>query len=162
MAEPLELALLGPPQLHRAGQPLGRFRSAKAYALLYYLAVTRRAQPRTVLAGLFRGDVDEYYARRNFNRTLSDLTHFVGAHLVIERQTVAFARNQSYWLDVEVLESAGAQSPTRQNIMTLAAAADLYRGEFLEGFYVQEAPEFEQWVLIARLIHFAALAFGGM
>lgn len=35
-------------------------------------------------------------------------------------------------------------------------------GNFLGGFYVQETPEFEQWVLIARLIHFAALAFGGM
>ena len=52
MAEPLELTLLGPPELHRAGQPLGRLRSAKAYALLYYLAVTRRTQPRAVLADL--------------------------------------------------------------------------------------------------------------
>src|SRR5215212_2372167 len=106
MAEQLELALLGNPELKLAGQPLPRFRSVKVYALLYYLAVTRRTQPRTVLAGLFWGDVDEYYARRNLNRTLSDLTHCVGAHLLIERQTVAFARHQPYWLDVELLENA--------------------------------------------------------
>src|SRR4051812_37849271 len=103
MAEQLALALLGHPELHRAGQPLAGFRSAKTYALLYYLAVTRRAQPRTVLAGLFWGDVDEYYARRNFNRTLSDLTHFVGEHLLVERQTVTFAQDQPYSLDVEIL-----------------------------------------------------------
>ncbi|MCX6047089.1 MAG: BTAD domain-containing putative transcriptional regulator [Chloroflexi bacterium] len=150
MAGPLELALLGPPQLHQAGQPLGRFRSAKTYALLYYLAVTRRPQPRTVLAGLFWGDVDEYYARRNFNRTLSDLAHFVGAHLVIERQTVALALHQPYWLDVALLETAAATAPTAQTIAALATAAALYRGEFLEGFYVQEAPAFEQWVLNER------------
>ena len=116
MAEKLELALLGNPELHRAGQRLGKFRSAKAYALLYYLAVTRRAQPRTVLAGLFWGDVDEYYARRNFNRTLSDLTQFVGDHLVIERQAVAFAHSQPYWLDVEVLENAATTQPAAQTV----------------------------------------------
>ena len=150
MPETLALALLGNPELKLAGQSLPRFRSAKVYALLYYLAVTRRTQPRTVLAGLFWGEVDEYYARRNLNRTLSDLTHFVGEHLVIERQTVAFAHDQPYWLDVEILETAATTVPTAQTLATLVAAADLYRGEFLEGFYVQEAPEFEQWVLNER------------
>lgn len=150
MADQLELALLGNPELHLAGQPLGRFRSAKAYALLYYLAVTRRAQPRTVLAGLFWGDVDEYYARRNFNRTLSDVTQFVGDHLVVERQSVAFNHSQPYWLDVALLETASTTAPTAQNVATLAAAANLYRADFLDGFYVQEAPEFEQWVLRER------------
>ncbi|MCE7988371.1 MAG: hypothetical protein DYG89_45005 [Caldilinea sp. CFX5] len=150
MAETLELALLGNPELRLAGQPLARFRSAKVYALLYYLAVTRRTQPRTVLAGLFWGDVDEYYARRNLNRTLSDLSQFVGDHLVVERQSLAFARHQPYWLDVEVLEAAMTTPPTAQTITTLAAAADLYRGDFLDGFYVQDAPEFEQWVLTER------------
>lgn len=150
MAEKLELALLGTPELQRAGQPLGKFRSAKVYALLYYLAVTRRTQPRSVLAGLFWGDIDEYYARRNFNRTLSDLAQFVADQLVIERQSVAFARSQPYWLDVEELENAAAAQPTLHNVAALASAADLYRSDFLDGFYVQDAPEFEQWVLAER------------
>ena len=80
MAEKLDLALLGNPELRLAGQPLARFRSTKVYALLYYLAVTRRTQPRTVLAGLFWGDIDDYYARRNLNRTLSDLTQLEGRY----------------------------------------------------------------------------------
>ncbi|MEZ4864229.1 MAG: tetratricopeptide repeat protein [Caldilineaceae bacterium] len=147
MAEILELALLGAPELHLAGQPLARLRSVKTYALLYYLAVTRRAQPRTVLAGLFWGGVDEYYARRNLNRTLSDLMRYVGDHLLVDRQSLAFARNQPYRLDVEVLEEATKTPPTAQSLPGLTAAADLYRGDFLDGFDVQDAPEFEQWVL---------------
>ncbi len=150
MADMLELALLGNPELHLAGQPLGRLRSAKAYGLFYYLAVTRRAQPRSVLAGLFWGDGDDTYARRNFNRTLSDLNQFVGDHLVVERQAVAFAHSQPHWLDVAVLETAAMTIPTAQNVATLTAAAGLYRADFLDGFYVQEAPEFEQWVLRER------------
>lgn len=78
------------------------------------------------------------------------MTQFVGDHLVSERQTVAFARQPPYWLDVEELEKATATTPTAHNVAALAAAADLYRGDFLEGFYVQEAPEFEQWVLTER------------
>ncbi len=150
MNETFELALLGNPELRLAGQFLTKLRSAKAYALLYYLAVTRRTQPRTVLAGLFWGDVDEYYARRNLNRTLSDLTKVIGDHLVVERHSLAFARNQSYWLDVEALEAAATTTPTHENVARLAATADLYRGDFLNGFYVQDAPEFEQWVLNER------------
>ncbi|MDQ3250445.1 MAG: tetratricopeptide repeat protein [Chloroflexota bacterium] len=150
MAEKLALTLLGHPELHLAGQPLAKFRSAKAYALLYYLAVSRRTQPRTVLAGLFWGDVGDYYARRNLNRTLSNLTQLVGDHLEIARQSLAFARSQPYWLDVEALEAAATMLPTGQNVAALAAAADGYRGDFLAGFYVQDAPEFEQWVLTER------------
>ncbi len=150
MTKLLELTLLGNPEIRLAGQSLARLRSAKAYALLYYLAVTRRTQPRTVLAGLFWGDVDEYYARRNLNRTLSDLTKVIGDHLVVERHTLVFARSQNYRLDVEMLEAASMQQPTPQNVAQLLAAAELYRGDFLEGFYVQDAPEFEQWVLTER------------
>lgn len=150
MAETVELRLLGNPEVRVAGQPLARLRSVKSYALLYYLAMTRRAQARTVLAGLFWGDVDEYYARRNFNRTLSDLSQFVGDHLVIERQSVAFAHHPSHWLDAALLESAATTLPTAQTVTTLADAVTLYRGDFLDGFYVPDAPEFEQWVLTER------------
>lgn len=151
MATTLELKLLGNPELSLAGQPLARLRSAKVYALLYYLAVTRSAQPRTVLAGLFWGDVDDYYARRNLNRTLSDLTKALGDYLIVERQSLALARSQPYWLDVEALEDAASAQPTADNIATLVAAANLYRGDFLAGFYIQDAPEFEQWVLTQRI-----------
>ncbi|MEZ4681012.1 MAG: bacterial transcriptional activator domain-containing protein [Caldilineaceae bacterium] len=150
MVEPLTLELLGTPTVQMAGHPLPRLRSAKSYALLYYLAVTRRTQPRTVLAGLFWGDVDEYYARRNLNRTLSDLTQHVGDHLLVDRQSLAFAQEQPYRLDVAMLEAATQRQPTAQTVPELTAAIERYRGDFLEGFYVQDAPEFEQWVLLER------------
>ncbi|MEZ4662834.1 MAG: BTAD domain-containing putative transcriptional regulator [Caldilineaceae bacterium] len=150
MAETLELTLLGNPELRLSGRPLAKFRSAKVYALLYYLAVTRRAQPRSLLAGLFWGDVDEYYARRNLNRTLSDLTKTLGDHLMVERQSLALARSQPYWLDVEMLESAVSTPPTAANVATLAAAANLYRSDFLAGFQVHDAPDFAQWVANER------------
>src|SRR4029453_10047444 len=85
----LELTLLGSPDVRLDGQPLTGFRSVKAQALLYYLAVSGRGQSRSVLAGLFWGEMDEHYARRNLNRTLSNLTQLVGEHLTITRQLLA-------------------------------------------------------------------------
>ena len=77
----LELKLLGSPEVWLDGQAVTGFRSSKARALLYYLAVLGRAQPRSVLAGLFWGGVAENHARRSLTMTLSNLRQLVGGHL---------------------------------------------------------------------------------
>lgn len=59
MGAKLELALLGPPQIRLAGDPLTGFKTRKAQALLFYLAVTGHAHSRTSLAGLLWGDMPE-------------------------------------------------------------------------------------------------------
>jgi DNA-binding SARP family transcriptional activator/predicted ATPase len=146
----LELKLLGSPEVWLDGQAVTGFRSGKARALLYYLAVSGRAQPRSVLAGLFWGGVAENHARRSLTMTLSNLRQLVGGHLDIARETVTFDLNSPYWLDVAVFEAGVAAAPGGQNIDQLKQAITLYRGDFLEGFYLQDAPEFEQWVLVER------------
>jgi DNA-binding SARP family transcriptional activator/predicted ATPase len=142
----LELNLLGSPEVWLDGQAVQGFRSAKARALLYYLAATGRAQPRSVLAGLFWGSVAENHARRSLTMTLSNLRQLMGHYLDISREAVALDPGSPYWLDVAVFE-AGVQGHT---IDGLKQAIDLYRGDFLEGFYLHDAPEFEQWMLIER------------
>ena len=150
MTQRLELALLGSPEVRWGGKPVTGFRSAKAQALLYYLAATGRPQPRSTLAGFFWADVGDYYARRNLNRTLSNLTQLVGDHLVKGRETLAFDRNQPYWLDSEIFDNAINTASTTDDAGPLQGALELYRGEFLAGFYIHDAPEFEQWVLAER------------
>ena len=97
MTNLLELALLGNPEVRLAGQPLARLRSAKVYALLYYLAMTRRTQPRTVLAGLFWGDVDEHDRQTN-----DDAVSFGGRLLsaYVDRS------NTRFWIITEADRSA--------------------------------------------------------
>jgi len=55
----LQLTLFGSPEARRHGQPVTGFRTSKAQALLYYLAVTGRAHTRATLAGLLWGDQPE-------------------------------------------------------------------------------------------------------
>src|SRR5262245_60871179 len=122
----LEFTLLGSPDVRLGGEPLTGFRSAKAQALLYYLAVSEHGQSRMGLADLFWGQMGEHYARRNLNRTLSNLTQLVGDYLTVTRQLLALDRSQPYCLDVEALERAVTSAATGGAPGPLADALNLY------------------------------------
>ncbi len=150
----LKLALLGKLDIRLDGEPVTGLTSAKAQALLCYLAVTGRPHFRPTLAGLLWSDMPEANARTNLRRELSSLRRTVRAHLIITRQEVAFNRDAPYWLDVEVFESSAGHAPQSarhlEGIERLREAVELYRGDFLEGFYVRDAPAFEEWVLVQQ------------
>lgn len=97
----LEMYLLGAPQWLLDGAPVKGFVTRKAEALLSYLVINRYAHQRSALAALFWPEMAEEHAQNNLRRTLSNLRTLVGSHLLIDRQTVAFARQAPYWLDVE-------------------------------------------------------------
>ena len=160
MTRLLELTLFGSPVVRYNGQPVTGFRSSKAQALLYYLAVTGRPHTRPTLAGLLWGDQPEAAARASLSKCLSNLRDLVGDAVLVERQTVVFNRNQPYHLDTEGFLAGMSQPPTPEALSTWQAALALYRGDFLEGFYVREAPDFEQWVLIQRVHYREAVVQG--
>ncbi|MEZ4731002.1 MAG: BTAD domain-containing putative transcriptional regulator [Caldilineaceae bacterium] len=160
MPNPLQLTLFGSPEVRFNGQTVTGFRSSKAQALLYYLAVTGRPHTRPTLAGLFWGDQPEAAARTSLSKCLSNLRDLVGDAVLVDRQTVAFNRHQPYHLDTEGFLAGMGQPPTPATLSTWQAALGLYRGDFLEGFYVREAPDFEQWVLVQRAHYREAVLHG--
>ncbi len=151
MAKALELAFLGSVQLRRAGVPVAGVRPGKGLALLCYLVVTGHPHLRPTLASLLWGEMPEARAHNNLRKTLSQLRQAVGPYLNITRQAVAFDQAVAYWLDVEVFEAAaGRAAEGPGSIEKLGEAVDLYRGDFLEGFYVRQALAFEEWVVAQR------------
>jgi DNA-binding SARP family transcriptional activator len=80
----LELTLFGSPTAQYHSQPVTGFRSSKAQALLYYLAVTGRPHTRPTLAGLFWGDQPEAAARTSLSKCLSNLRDLLGNSITIE------------------------------------------------------------------------------
>ena len=149
----LRLSLLGSPQILLGDQPLTGFATRKAQALLCYLACagpsgTTQTTPhsRDTLATLLWGEMTEAQAKQNLRTVLPDLRRLVGDHLRIDRQTVTFDHNSSYWLDVEVLRRDLTPGRLPMDLVVRQAAVDLYQGEFLHGFYVRDAPDFEAWV----------------
>lgn len=151
----LELRLLEAAQAWLDGQPVTGFVSRKAEALLYYLAWTGRAHSRESLAALFWSESTDSAARTNLRKVLSNLHQLLPAHFAIERQTVAFRTNSPHAIDaarfaVDVTALTTAPSLTPPQVESLQAALSLYRDDFLAGFYVKNAPEFEGWLLAER------------
>jgi len=140
----LQLNLLGSPKVQRDDTPVTGFNSAKTRALLFYLAVTARRHHRSALAGLLWGHMPENVARTNLRKSVANLRKLAADHLDIDRQTMAFNRDSAYWLDVEQFETRLEPEPL---LSRLEEAVELYRGDFLEGFYLPNAPEFEAWTL---------------
>jgi len=160
MHNSVDLNLFGSPEVCRNGSLVTGFRTSKAQALLYYLAVTARPHTRPTLAGLFWGDQPEAAARASLSKCLSNLHDLLGDAITIERQTIAFNRRYSYNLDTERFEAGTRHPPTAATLDTLQSALSLYRGDFLEGFYVRDAPEFEQWLLVQRAHYREAAIYG--
>jgi predicted ATPase/DNA-binding SARP family transcriptional activator len=147
----LELSLLGTAVITLKGERVDRQVPAKSQALLFYLAVTGQVHSRNRLAGLLWGDKPEASAKANLRKALSTLGPMFGDVLIITRQTVAFDRDSDYWVDVEAFESALAENePASKSLDPWREAVALYRGEFLAGFSLRHALEFEEWVLLER------------
>ena len=138
----LELRLLGHPQIQQNGTELTNLKKGKPLALFAYLAVTKRAHSRSVLAGLLWGDMSESTARKNLTKALGVLRPHLEEYLTITPQTIAFDGDSDYWLDVEDFEAKIDDGA----IPHLQEAVQLYEEDFLAGFYVRSAPEFEEWV----------------
>ena len=151
----LALSLLGAFQATLDGAPIP-FRSVKARALLAYLAVeSERPHRREILAALLWPEESERVANNNFRQTLSSLRKAIGDRdrtenpvLLVTRETVQFNCASDCWLDVHALqEMVKDDSPGTSSTM-LTEAVSLYRGDFLEGFFVRDSVAFEDWTLL--------------
>lgn len=153
MTAVLEIRLFGGLEIRQGGAPIGSFISSKAPALLAYLAVTRRAHQRESLTALLWGEMTDADAKNNLRQTLTNLRKLVDSHLIITRDSVAFDTAIPHTLDTAQFENLLQTSRTVKSnrFDHLAQAAALYHGDFLAGFFVRDAPEFEEWLLAQRV-----------
>jgi predicted ATPase/DNA-binding SARP family transcriptional activator len=147
MGQDLRVRVLGATELAVDGRPLVGLASAKATALLVYLAVTGTAQSRSALAGLLWSDLPEATARANLRLALTKLRRAVPAQLLVTRQTVALDPARPVWVDAVEVERLATGKPEGEELL---AATRLCRGEFLSGFEAPGAELFDEWVLGRR------------
>ncbi|MET7966331.1 BTAD domain-containing putative transcriptional regulator [Micromonospora sp. NPDC005305] len=143
----LRVRVLGGAELTVDGRPLVELASAKATALLFYLAVTGTAHSRSALAGLLWSDLPEPTARANLRLVLTKLRRVVPEHVAVSRQTIALADSRQVWVDVA---EVGRVAASHRDDEELLEAVRLCRGDFLDGFDVPGAPLFDEWLAERR------------
>jgi DNA-binding SARP family transcriptional activator len=152
----LQVALLGSPRIEVGGAPL-RVDTRKAVALLAYLACSGRRHGRDQLAALLWPDADDAHARAALRRTLSALNHALGegAQVAGDRSGLELDA-PDVELDVRAFRAlvaacdAHGHGPERSCAACaepLERAVALHRGEFMAGFVLRDAPDFEDWQL---------------
>lgn len=167
MSDRLELHLLGGLQIRYNDNPVTDLVSRKAEALLAYVACNNRPYPREILADLFWNNRPQNQATGNLRVVLNSLRKKLEPFITIERYTVAVNHQPELWVDtlafegllrdfIQWTESQGDLSATI--IMQIEKALSLYRGEFLMGVFIRQAPLFEEWVRVEReRLHILAL-----
>lgn len=154
MSANLAIRLLGGLEFCYGGRPITGFVSNKVPALLAYLVTSGRPHRREHLAGLLWGELPDDAAANNLRQALTNLRKQFEPHLLITRETVAFDRTTDHFLDTEHFVHTlrlSSDEPVDRRVELLRQALALYQGDFLEGFHVRDAPDFEDWALVQRV-----------
>jgi DNA-binding SARP family transcriptional activator len=148
----VRVRLLGGFEVWCADVPVRGFESQKVRALFaYLLCQSDRAFSRDHLAGLLWPERDPEGARHALRQALYNLkTALPGTEPVLTSQAgLQINPAACLWVDVTAFEEA-VQRGTGRNAVDpsqLAAAAQLYRGELLAGFFVKDSEAFEEWLV---------------
>src|ERR1700694_734037 len=118
----------------------------KRLALLAYLAAARPfgVHRRDSLVGLLWPELDQEHARAALRKTLYGLRQAIGAESIVANGDETLGISEAaLWSDVRAFELAlGAHR--------YLDALALYRGDFLPGFFLTNAPDFYRWVEAVR------------
>ena len=162
-ASTLHLHLLGPPEV-RLGEKRLTFPTRKTLALLIYLAVEGGAQPREHLATLLWPESNPERSYASLRNTLGHLQTALRqaggqaqtSYLSVTHQTLALNPSAEIDLDLHTVERAYVLARTDRSsrvpaenlasLLMLQSAAACHRGDFLTGFSLGDAPDFDDWV----------------
>ncbi len=150
----VSLYLFGAPHITADGVSVQVSRR-KALALLAYLAADERAHSRDTLAALLWPEWDTTSARTALRRVLVTAHKAAGPDaLRVEQERISLPAETELWVDVRRFRSALAQSRAHRHshlhtcadcLGWLREAAELCRDDFLAGFGLEDAPEFDDW-----------------
>jgi DNA-binding SARP family transcriptional activator len=142
---PLELVCFGPPTARLAGrEPPPDVLWRKHLGVLIYLALSSdRTKSRDHLLGVFWPEKPEGQARHSLNEAVRRLRAGLGADRLRTHGDTITLNDTALQVDVMRFAALSGQRP--------AEAAALVRGDFLEGFTVEDAPAFEEWTAQERI-----------
>jgi DNA-binding SARP family transcriptional activator len=134
------LRLFGYPALEidARDSALSRATQRHRLALLALLATSRAGWSRDKLVGLLWPESPSERARNSLSESVYVLRRTLGEQTIVSSGDELRLDAESLRCDVREFEDAVESGDN-------AGAAALYRGGFLDGFFVSRAPEFERW-----------------
>jgi LuxR family maltose regulon positive regulatory protein len=154
----LNLRWLGLPTVELNGRQV-KLETRKGIALLAYLSTGGQRRQREVVATMFWPEGDQRKALASLRRTLSSLNSRLPGWIEADRETLNLRENNQLWTDVAAFVDLLARvkehcSPGHEICVecqtVLEEALKLYRGDYLEGLILGDAPQFDDWQFFQR------------
>ncbi len=152
----LKISLLGSPRIEIDGAA-PRLQTRKSLALLIYLVYTRESHRRDSLVNLLWPESGQVKGRAQLRGAVYSLRTALGRNwLEADRETLALAFEDDVWVDANRFQNLISQCRSHGHrieqvcsecLAPLSEAADLYRGDFLEGFSLKDSANFDNWQL---------------
>jgi len=150
----LEVFMLGDFRVLLDGELINESISHKGLALLSYLSINSdKSFSREKLSSLFWDSSNDEAARYNLRYTLWTLRKALKDNnnkvkfILSHKNGCQINCKSDLYLDVVEMENLMLEE---DNINNLERVKEIYRGEFLEGFYVKDCMEFNDWVFYER------------
>ena len=150
----LKLAFLGPPILEYGTAPI-KLKTKKTKALLIYLAVSQESCRRDLLVNLLWPESSHTKGRTLLRGSLYDLRKTTEYRwLDSDRETVHMTIDSHVWVDVlefqKTIASYRSHNHDQDELCSscekgLSRAAALYRGDFLQGFSLNDSVNYDEW-----------------
>ncbi len=151
---PINLRLFGSIHVERDNKPIS-VGARKAEALLAYLGMATQPQSREKLATLLWPSYGQSEALGHLRRELLRLRQTIGKeHFIADRKEINHLASAAWSIDAIrftqlITEASTCDQPASRGcttcLETLAAAVALYQEDFLAGFTLADAPEFDEW-----------------
>jgi pentatricopeptide repeat protein len=134
----LEARFLGAPVIKKDGKEVF-FPYNKVNALVYYILVKGTVM-RDELSGILWGDKSDAVAKKNLRNALYETKKLLGNDVFVSPRKAIIKVNPdvSFTVDVKLFEEDPGNN------------LEVYQGSFLQGFYIKDAPEYEDWYLTER------------
>lgn len=148
----LEIRLLGPPSVKWKGQFVSIPRK-QVRALLFRLAADMQPVARDQLTCLFWSCVPDTTARRDLTHVLTHLRNALPMAAML--QTTAdfvFLSPRLVTSDTATFAQIFRRPHAFESREALEEASSLFGGLFLDGFSLQECPDFEEWLTFERSV----------
>lgn len=167
LAPRLHIYALGPPEIY-LGDHLVSFPTRKTLALLIYLAVETRPQPREALAALLWPEANPERSHGSLRNTLDHLQSALRqasgqaetSYLLVTHNSLSLNPDTDIDFDLYTVERAYSQARADRSsralpegsasLRLLQSAAACQRGDFLAGFSLGDAPAFDDWAAMQR------------
>ncbi len=152
----IRVRLFGGFEVWHGERQIRGFESQKVRALFVYLACQHgRAFSREHLAGLLWPEQEEDGARHALRQALYNLRSALPGRdsanppLLVSHGEIRINPSAGLWVDVHAFEDSIKRGAARDaaDPHHLATAVQLYRGDFLAGFFVRDSTSFEEWLI---------------